>query len=254
MVGKLRALWEQYRFDDLNFQDETFFTKRERVRAMAQGIVDAGLKFTWAATMRADQGVRLPEDVWQLCRRSGLRRLLVGVESGDEAMLERIKKDVSLAEVFATAERMRHLGIAGIFPFIVGFPDESDASVAATIACARKLRAMSADFETPIFYFKPYPGSAIVAEAVARGFTLPDSLADWSTFDYVQGLPGPWVSPAKYQLIERFKFFLDLASRRRGERDSLLKRIARLRCERNEFRFPIEMRVMQWLHPAQRLS
>lgn len=254
MVSTLRGLWEQYRFDDLNFQDETFFTKRERVRAMAQGIVDSGLRFTWAATMRADQGVRLPEEVWRLCRQSGLRRLLVGVESGDEAMLKRIRKDVSLDEVFATATRMRELGIAGIFPFIVGFPDESDDSVAATLAWARKLRAMSDDFETPIFYFKPYPGSAIVTEAVARGFELPESLSGWSTFDYVQGLPGPWVSAAKYRLIERFKFFLELASRRRGERPSLLRRIAQLRCEHGEFRFPIEMRLKRWLFPAQKLS
>jgi hypothetical protein len=62
------------------------------------------------------------------------------------------------------------------------------------------------------------------------------------------------VTPAKFQLIERFKFFLDLASRRRSRRPSLLQRLARLRCERDEYRFPIEMRVMQWLRPAERLS
>lgn len=253
MVDTLRSLWERFHFDDLNFQDETFFTKRERVRAMAQGIVDGGMKFTWAATMRADQGVRLPEDVWQLCKQSGLRRLLVGVESGDEAMLKRIKKDVSLDEVFHTATRMQQLGIAGIFPFIVGFPDESDDSVAATIACAKRLRGMSPEFETPIFYFKPYPGSAIVIEAVQRGFTLPESLSDWSTFDYVQGEPGPWVSAEKFRLIERFKFFLDLASRR-ARRHGLLRRVAQLRCARNEYRFPVEMHLMRWLQPAQRLS
>ena len=254
MVAKLQALWQRHRFDDLNFQDETFFTKRERIREMAQGIVESGMKFTWAATMRADQGVRLPEDVWQLCRESGLRRLLVGVESGDPDLLKRIKKDVTIEQVFQTAERMRALGIAGIFPFIVGFPDETDASVDATIACAKRLRRMSAQFETPIFYFKPYPGSAIVTEAVGRGFKLPDSITEWSRFDYVAGLPGPWVSPAKYRLIERFKFFLDLASERRARRPSLLQRVARLRCERDEYRFPIEMRVMQWLRPVEKLS
>jgi anaerobic magnesium-protoporphyrin IX monomethyl ester cyclase len=254
MVEQLNALWQRYRFDDLNFQDETFFTKRERIRAMAQGIVDARITFTWAATMRADQGVRLPEDVWKLCRESGLRRLLVGVESGDPAMLKRIKKDVTLDEVFHTAERMCELGIAGIFPFIVGFPDETDASVDATIVCAKRLRAMSPAFETPIFYFKPYPGSAIVTEAVERGFKLPGSIAEWSEFDYVAGLPGPWVSPDKYRLIERFKFFLDLASVRRSRRPSLLQRIARLRCARDEYRFPLEMHVMQWLWPAEKLS
>jgi radical SAM superfamily enzyme YgiQ (UPF0313 family) len=254
MVAKLRSLWEKYRFDDLNFQDETFFTKRERIRSMAQQIVDSGMRFTWAATMRADQGVRLPDEVWQLCKQSGLRRLLVGVESGDEAMLKRIKKDVTLDEVFHTAARMRDLGIAGIFPFIVGFPDETDTSVDATIACAKRLRAMSEEFDTPIFYFKPYPGSAIVTEAVARGFQLPDTIAEWSQFDYVAGQPGPWVSAEKYQLIERFKFFLDLASQRRERRVTLLQRIAKVRCKRDEYRFPIEMRVMQWLWPAEKLS
>ena len=254
MVSKLQELWAKYRFDDLNFQDETFFTKRERVRAMAQGIVDSGVRFTWAATMRADQGVRLPDDVWRLCKESGLRRLLVGVESGDGEMLKRIKKDISIDEVFHTAERMRNLGIAGIFPFIVGFPDESDASVDATLACARRLRAMSSSFETPIFYFKPYPGSAIVAEAVARGFALPDTLADWSQFDFVAGLPGPWVTPQKYRLIERFKFFLDLASERGTRWNAWLRRLAQLRCERKDFRWPVEMTVIQRLWPAQKLS
>jgi radical SAM superfamily enzyme YgiQ (UPF0313 family) len=253
LVAKLRELWEKYQFDDLNLQDETFFTKRERIRAIAQQIIDAGIRFTWAATMRADQGVRLPIDVWELCKQSGLRRLLVGVESGDDEMLKRIKKDISIDQVFSTAERMRDLGIAGIFPFIVGFPDESEASVDATIACARQLRAMSNSFETPIFYFKPYPGSAIVTEAVASGFQLPDTLADWSQFDFVAGLPGPWVTPEKYELIERFKFFLDLASKE-GARASWLRRLARVRCERKDFRWPIEMRVLQWLRPVERLS
>ena len=197
MVAKLRELWERYRFDDLNFQDETFFTSRDRVGTMAQQIVDSGMRFTWAATMRADQGVRIPDDLWRLCKQSGLRRLLVGVESGDNEMLKRIKKDISIDKVFHTAARMRDLGIAGIFPFIVGFPNETEASVDATIACARKLRAMSGAFETPIFYFKPYPGSAIVTEAVANGFQLPSTMNEWSEFDYVAGLPGPWVTRAE---------------------------------------------------------
>jgi radical SAM superfamily enzyme YgiQ (UPF0313 family) len=169
-------------------------------------------------------------------------------------MLKRIKKDIKIEKVFQVAERMRALGIAGIFPFIVGFPDESDASVDATLACARKLRAMSGTFETPIFHFKPYPGSAIVTEAEANGLELPRTLTDWSRFDYVAGLPGPWVTPEKYRLIERFKFFLDLSSRSTGWATSWLRKLALLRCERKDFRWPIEMAVIQRLRPAQKLS
>ena len=96
------------------------------------------------------------------------------------------------------------------FPFIVGFPGESDESVQATLAVAKRLRAMSPEFQTPIFYFKPYPGTSITQEAVKDGFNLPSSLDDWSTFDFV-GSIGPWVSPQKYHLIESFKFYQDKA-------------------------------------------
>lgn len=254
VASALKTLWLRYRFTDVNFQDETFFTRRDRVQALAQRLIDEGVEVSWAATMRADQGVRLPEELWQLAKRSGLRRLLVGVESGDDALLKRIKKDIKIAQVFETAEHMRALGIAGNFPFIVGFPEESDASVRATIECVKRLRAMSPDFETPIFYFKPYPGSAIVLEAVDKGFRLPDSLAEWSRFDFVAGLPGPWVTQAKFELIERFKFFQELAWKRANTGWDLLQRLARLRCQRDEYRWPLEMGLMNWLQPRERLS
>lgn len=254
MADRLTELWRSHKFDDINFQDETFFTRRDRIQTMAEGIINAGLQFTWAATMRADQGVRMPDELWRLCKAAGLRRLLVGVESGDDEMLKRIKKDITIEKVFETAERMKQLDIAGIFPFIVGFPGEDDASVSATIDCAKKLRRMSKLFETPIFYFKPYPGSEIVTQAMALGYQPPESLGEWSQFDYVAGLPGPWVTDEKYQLIERFKFFLEFASRSGGRSTAWLRRLAQLRCEHLDFRWPVEMHIMRWLRPAERLS
>jgi len=46
MVLRLRELWDRYGFDDVNFQDETFFTKRDRVETLANHIIESGMKFT----------------------------------------------------------------------------------------------------------------------------------------------------------------------------------------------------------------
>jgi len=254
MALTLKELWDRYHFDDVNFQDETFFTRASRVAAFAEQLTDTGIRISWAATMRADQGVRLPDEVWARCKQSGLRRLLVGVESGSDEMLRRIRKDIRIEQVFHTVDRMLKYGIAGHFPFIVGFPDESDASIQETLECAKRLRALSPDFQTPIYYFKPYPGSELVRDAVDRGFRLPETLEAWSQFDYVAGLPGPWVSPEKFRLIERFKFFQELAWKRVSRGEGLLQQLARYRCSRNEYRWPVEMLLMQWLVPAERLS
>ena len=254
MALRLKELWDRYQFDDVNFQDETFFTKRDRVRDLAERIIESGMKITWAATMRADQGVRLPDDVWAKCKQSGLRRLLVGVESGSNEMLKRIRKDIKIEQVFATAQKMVQHGIAGHFPFIVGFPDESAASIQESLDVAKRLRSMSPDFLTPIYYFKPYPGSELVIEAVAKGFVLPDTLEDWARFDYVAGLPGPWVTPEKFELIERFKFFHELAWKRVSPGKRLLQKLARYRCTRDFYSWPVEMLFTRWLVPAQKLS
>src|SRR5579862_9630637 len=124
MALTLKELWDRYHFDDVNFQDETFFTRASRVAAFAERLTDTGIRISWAATMRADQGVRLPDEVWARCKQSGLRRLLVGVESGSDEMLRRIRKDIRIEQVFHTVDRMLKYGIAGHFPFIVGFPDD----------------------------------------------------------------------------------------------------------------------------------
>ena len=254
MALRLQELWERYRFDDLNFQDETFFTRRSRVEAFVGELLEHGAKFTWAGTMRADQGVRLPPELWARAAQSGLRRLLVGVESGSDEMLKRIRKDIRISQVFETAQKMAAHGIAGNFPFIVGFPEESDESIRASIDVAKRLRAISPQFRTPIFYFKPYPGSEIVRQAVDRGFRLPANLKAWSEFDFVDGDPGPWVSREKFKLIERFKFFSELASLRDRGGAGLLQRFAAYRCRRDEYRWPVEMLFTRWLMPEQRLS
>jgi radical SAM superfamily enzyme YgiQ (UPF0313 family) len=254
MAMRLKELWDRYHFDDVNFQDETFFTKAGRVEALADRIIESGMKITWAATMRADQGVRLPDAVWARCKQSGLRRLLVGVESGSNEVLKRIKKDIKIEQVYETAQKMLRFGIAGHFPFIVGFPGETDEDIQASLDCAKKLRSMSPDFLTPIYYFKPYPGSALVIEAVAGGFRLPETLEDWAKFDYVAGEPGPWVSPEKFELIERFKFFHELAWKKVSRGKRLLQWLARYRCDKDNYRWPVEMLFTRWLVPAQTLS
>jgi radical SAM superfamily enzyme YgiQ (UPF0313 family) len=251
--GELEELWRRYRFDDVNFQDETFFTYADRVDAIAEELLRRRLPITWAATMRADQGQRLPEEVFARCKRSGLRRLLVGVESGSQEMLDRIKKDIKIEQVFHVAELCRRHGVAVHFPFIVGFPEESDASVRASLAVIKRLRAMSADFQTPIFYFKPYPGTPLTEQAVARGFALPCTLDEWSGFDFV-GSIGPWVSAEKHRLIERFKFFQQLAWDPKRAWRRPLQAVARWRCARDFYAAPLEKLIANLLRPAPKLS
>lgn len=254
MGEELEHLWHRFPFDDLNFQDETFFTYADRVAAIAGEFLRRNLKFSWAGTLRADQGVRMSDDLFALCKRAGLRRVMIGVESGDQQTLNWLKKDITIEQVFQTAERCKRFDLGAIFPFIVGFPQESPESVEASLQAVKRLRAMSPKFETVIFFYQPYPGSPIADLVRDSGYPMPQTLEQWAEFDYVESY-GPWVPQEKWERVQRFKFYQRFAW---SENGSLLKwpfkRLARWRCEKDFYEFPIEKRLVEWLKPATSLS
>ncbi|MDZ7269399.1 MAG: B12-binding domain-containing radical SAM protein [candidate division KSB1 bacterium] len=254
MGEELEQLWHRFAFADLNFQDETFFTHADRVAAIAEEFLRRHLRFTWAGTLRADQAVRMPDDLFALCRRAGLRRVMVGVESGDPQTLRWLKKDITIEQVFATAERCKRFNLAAIFPFIVGFPQESPESVAASLQAAKRLRAMSPKFETVIFFYQPYPGSPLADLVRTRGYPMPQALEEWAAFDYVESR-GAWVSPEKWEYVQRFKFYHRFAwSENGGWVKWPVRQLARWRCQHDFYAFPIEKKLAEWLRPAAPLS
>jgi radical SAM superfamily enzyme YgiQ (UPF0313 family) len=254
MGNELSALWQKHRFEEIAFQDETFFTRRERVEEISNAFLERGLNVAWTGTMRADQGFRLPEETLALGKRAGLKRVMVGVEAGTDEMIKRIKKDITIEQVFVTAEKLVRHRIGAIWNFIVGFPDEPDESFEATLDIAKRLRRMSPAFEAAVFFYKPYPGNEIAERLGAENYAFPTTLEGWAEFDYV-GSAGPWVSPEKYSRVESFKFYQKYAFG--GPRHPLLqplRAVSRWRVERDFYQFPIEKKLVETLHPAPRLS
>jgi radical SAM superfamily enzyme YgiQ (UPF0313 family) len=252
VADEIAYLWRRYGFDDVSFQDEAFFTDAERVAAVAEGFLARKLGFSWRASLRPDQGVRLSDEMLALYQRSGLRRVMIGAESGSQDILDLVRKDTDVEDIIGCAEKLLRRGIAATFSFIVGFPGESDASVRATIDLVKRLRRMSGRFETPVFYFKPYGGDGLGKEAARRGYDPPATLEEWASFDYVDSA-GPWVSREKRKLVGRFKFYSRFAWQGDGGHP-LLQAAARWRCERDEYRLPVEKVVVEALSPGPRLS
>ena len=253
MGEELEYWYKKYQFTDINFQDETFFTKRQRVFKIADEFLKRGIKSSWAGTMRADQGARMTEEDFDHCRNAGLRRVLVGVESGSQVMMDWLAKDIKLEQVYETARRCAARDIHVIFPFIVGFPNETAKSVQDTLQVARELNSMHPGFTTPIFYFKPYPGSKITQDVVDQGYVLPQTIEEWADFDYI-GSSGPWVTDEKYRLIENFKFYNKMAGRGNQWFLKPLGWLAKRRCESQYFKLPVEKFLVETLAPQQQLS
>ena len=245
--SELAHLTHRYGIQDVGFQDETFFTQTNRVAAIADEFLRHGLKFSWMATMRGDQGSRLDDTVLSLCRRAGLRRVMIGLESGSQKMLDWMKKDVTVEQVFDTADKCRRFGIVALFNLIVGFPNETSESVQETLQAAKRLRAMGPDFQVAIFYYKPYPGTEITDSLEREGHRLPRGLGEWAELDASD--QSRWITPEKKKLIERFKFYQQVAWARPTPLRAPLQSLARWRCRHDFYNLPLEKTMVEWISP-----
>jgi anaerobic magnesium-protoporphyrin IX monomethyl ester cyclase len=252
IADEVAALYDRHAFDDLAFQDETFFTNAQRIDALAERFLKSGLRITWTATLRADQACRLGEDLFAKTVRSGLRRVMVGVESGSQEMLDRLQKDMKLEQVRRTAEMCTRHGVGAIFNFIVGFPGESEQSMQATLALAKELRRSNPDFETPIFYYRPYPGNPMADLSAERGYVFPRGLEEWADFDYVGGR-GPWISAEQWTNVERFKFYSRHAWKPGAWRWPL-RATSQWRCNHDWYALPVEKLIVDFVRPQQQVS
>jgi len=248
--NEIESLWKTYQFEHVHFQDETFFTNAKRVQGVAEEFIKRKLPISWFGTMRADQGVRLPKEIWQLCKQSGLERVMIGMEAGTQQMLDWMQKDIKLEHLFETADQCVQLNIAINFSVIVGFPGETKESVAETLNVVKQLRKMSSDFVVNIFYYKPYPGNKIADELSMQGYRFPKGLEEWSDFDYVDSGKSDWLTDEQVQMIESFKFYQKLAWSKPTISKFLLQQLAKIRCNRNVYGFPIEKKLVQLPKPA----
>ena len=237
IADEVEHLHRRYGMDELAFQDETFFTHAPRIDALADEFLRRDLPITWTATLRADQACRMGETLFAKAVRSGLRRVMVGVESGSQEMLDRLKKDMQLEQVRETAEMCARHDVGAIFNFIVGFPGESDDSIEADARARQALRAMQsrvrdADLLLPAVSRQ----SDRRRRRAAQGYVFPRGLEAWADFDYVGGR-GPWVSAERWRQVERFKFYTRHAWQPGAWRWPL-RAAARWRCDRDWYALP----------------
>jgi anaerobic magnesium-protoporphyrin IX monomethyl ester cyclase len=254
IARELAANHQAHRFNEVAFQDETFFTSSPRVGAIAEELLKNNLSIDWTATMRPDQGSRLDDALFALCKRSGLRRVMMGIESGSAQTLERIQKDITVDQVFDSAAKCLRHGIGAILNFIVGFPEESDEEIQETLKVAAELSALSPDFEIAVFYFRPYPGTRLADGLLSRGHSLGETLEAWAEFDYIAGRES-WITQQQWQRIERFKFYQRQAF---GRKRHLLRRplqlLSRWRVNNGFYSYPFEKIIVERFKSSQPLS
>ncbi|MFY9294623.1 MAG: hopanoid biosynthesis associated radical SAM protein HpnJ [Methylorubrum rhodinum] len=142
------------------FDDDTFTDNLPRAEEIARELGKLGV--TWSCNAKAN----VPRDTLKVLKENGLRLLLVGYESGNQKILNNIKKGmrVEVAEKFT--KDCHDLGIAIHGTFIVGLPGETKETIQETIAFAKRINPHTIQ----VSLAAPYPGTYLYKQAVENGW------------------------------------------------------------------------------------
>ena len=142
------------------FDDDTFTIDKARAVEIAKGMKRLGL--TWSCNARAN----LDYDTLKALRDNGLRLLLVGFESGNQEILNRMKKGLRLETARQFMRNCRKLGIRVHGTFMIGLPVETQETIEETIRFAEEIDP----FSIQVSIAAPYPGTELHREATENGW------------------------------------------------------------------------------------
>ena len=142
------------------FDDDTLTDNVPRVEEVARRLGPLGL--TWSCNAKPN----VPRSTLEVMRANGLRLLLVGYESGNQQVLNNMKKGTRIDIIRRFSKDCRELGIKVHGTFILGMPGETPETIRETIDFACEM-----DPETiQVSLAAPYPGTYLYKQAQENGW------------------------------------------------------------------------------------
>ncbi len=205
VIDEIKYLQKDFGVKEIHIEDDNFSMKKERVISFSERLLKEDLGISWAFP----NGLRLDTldlETMKLMRKAGCYAVNVGVESGDEERLKKIRKKTTRDRIRVDIAMAKEAGmdIGGFF--IIGFPGETLEEMNNTIDFAPTLELD----RIGISYFQPYPGSEEYRKLCESGeyiFDFDTSEHSLHTISYVpRGVTEKQIEKMRFKGFMKFYF------------------------------------------------
>ncbi len=204
IIEEIEDLIKNYKVKTIQFQDDLFTANPKKVEEFCNLIKNRGLKFKWNLSSRVNL---INEELAKKMYDAGCRIIYFGIESGDQNMLNFIKKGIKLEQVINTIKIVKKSKLVAHGSFIIGLPGDTKESIEKTINFALHLPLDVATFHIAI----PYPNTEF--ERIAGKYGKVKS-RDWSQYRghpsevifTPKGITGEYLLKKQKNAYKRFYF------------------------------------------------
>ncbi len=165
----------------------------------------------------------LDAEAYRLMKRAGFRLVLFGLESANQATLDRLVKGVTVAQIEEGARAAARAGLDVHVTVMFGYPWEGAAEIDRTVCLARRLLRKGYAYTLQVTMVVPYPGTPLFRELDEAGLLL---TRDWDDYDMRQqvmksGVPEAVTKAAVRQVYRAFLHPETIVRRLLSTRDPL---------------------------------
>lgn len=167
VVDEIEFLVQEHNVRLFEFSDMTFTLSQKRTAELCREIIRRNLSISWQAMSRVNA---VSAELLGLMRQSGCYSVSFGVETGSEALLQRIQKQITRAEIIRAFRQVAAAGLSTNMLLMVGNPGETEDTIRETIDLLYEALPTQID---PSIY-QVYPGSATYRSLVESGYISDD--------------------------------------------------------------------------------
>ena len=181
VVEEMRECADRFGARCFQFFDDTFLLDRERVLEICRLLGRENLGIEYLVSTRVDL---LDEELARALSQSGCVCINLGIESGDQSVLDYMEKGITVGQSRRAIELCRRYGMESVAFLMVGVPVETRETVRNTVDFIRQ--ACPNWLKTNIFV--PYAGSPVYDRLVRDG-KIPDLWREMTLTGLAQEIP-----------------------------------------------------------------
>lgn len=160
--------------ENILFHADTFTVGGKMVHDLCDALIAAGSPVRWACNTHA-KALDGKEELIEKMKAAGCWMIAIGIESGNNQILENIKKQTTTDLVRRIVERIDRAGIEIWGYFVIGFPGETKDTIEETIDFATSLPLTIAKFDIGA----PYPGTEFHKYVTENNYMKVDRYEDF---------------------------------------------------------------------------
>jgi radical SAM superfamily enzyme YgiQ (UPF0313 family) len=256
VVTELTDLVRRYRIRHVALLDSNFPVDLRRAIAIAKGIRESKVSFSWTFQASTDFICRMSQEEVQLLADSGVSYMGFGTESTSASVLKMMnKRHQRVDEMYETARKTHLAGIRVNFNLILGYPGETEHDRLTTFRTMSDIGRQFPNVRFSPNIFTPYPGIPIWPQLRELGVPEPQTLEEWMEMSLGANFL-PWLRGRELARLNRtLSYFLLLNQVGRSSKTfSLERRIISLivqtpirwRLRSRLFTFPWELWLSQF--------